>query len=458
MSFTSFTFLFMVLPLFILSSLFLSVKKSNWILLFVSLFFYSWGDPHHFFLLILLMIYNFALLSFMNKRTGKRRKSLLIQGVLVNVFLLFYFKYYGFILNTIGSMFHFKIQFEPIPLPIGISFITFSVLSVLFDYYKDENRPMNGFFEYALYVSFFPKLLMGPIERFEPFFHQIYHRKVSFPKASEGIERFVIGLSKKVLLADSLSVLYGLAIAEGTISFYTVWIAVAAFTLQIYFDFSGYTDMALGLAKIAGFELMENFNYPYIAKSISDFWRRWHISLSQWFRDYIYIPLGGNRVPVPRHILNILVVWMTTGLWHGASWTYIFWGFYYGLLLIIEKYGISKLRLPHWLKWLSTFFLVMIGWVFFFSPTIQQAIHYLGAMFGAEGFALHHTLWLIQNYGIILLLGAIFIFPLPGKIYQRIHHDPQGHWICTAILVLLLFLCIAALLNSTYQSFLYAAF
>ncbi len=458
MSFTSFTFLFIVLPIFIISSLFLSIKINNILLFIASLIFYSWGDPQHILFLIFLIVYNYFVLYYMDKKSDYRRKSLFIQGICVNIFLLFYFKYYGFILNTIGDIFNFKMQFEPIGSPIGISFLTFSILSVLFDFYKHDLPKCPSFLEYALYVAFFPKILMGPIERFAPFVKQIHHRKTSFSKASLGIERFIIGLSKKVLLADSLSILYSLVIKNETLSFFTVWIAVIAFTLQIYFDFSGYSDMAIGLAQIASFDLMENFNYPYIATSVSDFWRRWHISLSQWFRDYIYIPLGGNRVQPSRHVLNILAVWLTTGIWHGANWTYLIWGLYYGILLLIEKYMFSKLNLPVKLKQISTFFFVMIGWVFFFSPSLSQAFHYLGAMFGTCGFALNQSLWLIQNYGFVLLIAGLSIGPIPLRIYRKFHNDQQRHWICLIVLFLLLFLNIATLLNSTYQSFLYAAF
>ena len=409
MLFSSITFLFLFLPVTVLIYYLVPQKTRNLVLLIASLFFYAWGEPVYVVLMILSILLNF----FCGKDIGKKRadpvraKRSLIFAVVMNVLILGFFKYYGLLMETLNVLFPYEIPYRELALPIGISFYTFQELSYLIDIYRGNAKPQQRLLPFALYISMFPQLIAGPIVRYVDIEAQLLNRVMSMRKFGQGVMYFIVGFAKKVVLADSIGVLYEqiTALPIGSFSVLTAWVGCLAFAFQIYFDFSGYSDMAIGLGKMFGFEFRKNFQYPYIAKNIGEFWRRWHISLGTWVREYVYIPLGGNKCPASRHLLNLLIVWALTGLWHGAQWNFLVWGLYYGVILILERYvwGRALGRLPAFVQHIYTFVLVLIGWVFFFSPSLGAAMDYLGVMFGAgvsawidrQGFYFLLTHWLL---------------------------------------------------------------
>lgn len=409
MLFSSITFLFLFLPVTVLIYYLVPQKTRNLVLLIASLFFYAWGEPVYVVLMILSILLNF----FCGKDIGEKRadpvraKRSLIFAVVMNVLILGFFKYYGLLMETLNVLFPYEIPYRELALPIGISFYTFQELSYLIDIYRGNAKPQQRLLPFALYISMFPQLIAGPIVRYVDIEAQLLNRVMSMRKFGQGVMYFIVGFTKKVVLADSIGALYEqiTALSIGSFSVLTAWVGCLAFAFQIYFDFSGYSDMAIGLGKMFGFEFRKNFQYPYIAKNIGEFWRRWHISLGTWFREYVYIPLGGNKCPASRHLLNLLIVWALTGLWHGAQWNFLVWGLYYGVILILERYvwGRALGRLPVFVQHIYTFVLVLIGWVFFFSPSLGAAMDYLGVMFGAgasawidrQGFYFLLTHWLL---------------------------------------------------------------
>ena len=409
MLFSSITFLFLFLPVTVLIYYLVPQKTRNLVLLIASLFFYAWGEPVYVVLMILSILLNF----FCGKDIGEKRadpvraKRSLIFAVVMNVLILGFFKYYGLLMETLNVLFPYEIPYRELALPIGISFYTFQELSYLIDIYRGNAKPQQRLLPFALYISMFPQLIAGPILRYVDIEAQLLNRVMSMRKFGQGVMYFIVGFAKKVVLADSIGALYEqiTALSIGSFSVLTAWVGCLAFAFQIYFDFSGYSDMAIGLGKMFGFEFRKNFQYPYIAKNIGEFWRRWHISLGTWFREYVYIPLGGNKCPASRHLLNLLIVWALTGLWHGAQWNFLVWGLYYGVILILERYvwGRALGRLPVFVQHIYTFVLVLIGWVFFFSPSLGAAMDYLGVMFGAgasawidrQGFYFLLTHWLL---------------------------------------------------------------
>lgn len=412
MLFSSITFLFLFLPVTVLIYYLVPQKTRNLVLLIASLFFYAWGEPVYVVLMILSILLNF----FCGKDIGKKRadpvraKRSLIFAVVMNVLILGFFKYYGLLMETLNVLFPYEIPYRELALPIGISFYTFQELSYLIDIYRGNAKPQQRLLPFALYISMFPQLIAGPIVRYVDIEAQLLNRVMSMRKFGQGVMYFIVGFAKKVVLADSIGVLYEqiTALPIGSFSVLTAWVGCLAFAFQIYFDFSGYSDMAIGLGKMFGFEFRKNFQYPYIAKNIGEFWRRWHISLGTWFREYVYIPLGGNKCPASRHLLNLLIVWALTGLWHGAQWNFLVWGLYYGVILILERYvwGRALGRLPAFVQHIYTFVLVLIGWVFFFSPSLGVAMDYLGVMFGAGASA-----W-IDRQGVYFLLTHWLLFLL----------------------------------------------
>ncbi len=409
MLFSSITFLFLFLPVTVLIYYLVPQKTRNLVLLIASLFFYAWGEPVYVVLMILSILLNF----FCGKDIGEKRadpvraKRSLIFAVVMNVLILGFFKYYGLLMETLNVLFPYEIPYRELALPIGISFYTFQELSYLIDIYRGNAKPQQRLLPFALYISMFPQLIAGPIVRYVDIEAQLLNRVMSMRKFGQGVMYFIVGFAKKVVLADSIGALYEqiTALSIGSFSVLTAWVGCLAFAFQIYFDFSGYSDMAIGLGKMFGFEFRKNFQYPYIAKNIGEFWRRWHISLGTWFREYVYIPLGGNKCPASRHLLNLLIVWALTGLWHGAQWNFLVWGLYYGVILILERYvwGRALGRLPVFVQHIYTFVLVLIGWGFFFSPSLGAAMDYLGVMFGAgasawidrQGFYFLLTHWLL---------------------------------------------------------------
>ena len=377
--------------------------------------------------------------------------------------MLGFFKYEGFVLNSLNAVLPVEIPFQEVALPVGISFYTFQILSYIIDVYWGNVPVQKNLMDFALYVTMFPQLIAGPIVKYAEIDEQLHVREENWGRFGEGVMYFIRGLAKKVLLANTVGMIYTnvSGMAPEDVSVVTAWLGCLAYTFQIYFDFSGYSDMAVGLGKMFGFEFPWNFNYPYIAQSVTEFWRRWHISLSSWFREYVYIPLGGNRVPVPKHIRNLLVVWLLTGLWHGAAWNFVAWGLYYGVILIFEKYFFHRVldKLPEVLRHIYSLVLVMVGWVLFFSPSFAGALEYLKLMFGAggHGFMDGEALYLlISNLG-LWVIAIVSSTPLVYGVYERYvgRRKPVADVVIYAGMFLL---CVAYLVTETYNPFLYFRF
>ena len=462
MVFNSVIFIFCFLPIFLLIYYFVPARARNPVLFAGSLFFYAWGDPTYLVLMLFSSFFNY----YMGKELGKitdedpSRKRNLIFAVVINLLILGFFKYWGFFLDTISGITGLKLTYPQLALPIGLSFYTFKNLSYILDIYMGKTEPCKGFFPYAVYSTMFPYTSAGPIVRYADIEEQLNRRSVNITRFGIGAEFFIKGLAKKVLLADNLSALYSGICGNPSMSVLTAWIGIFAYTMQIYFDFSGYSDMAIGLGRMLGFEFKKNFDYPYISTSVSEFWRRWHISLGSWFRDYIYIPLGGNRVSTLRHIRNILIVWALTGLWHGASWNFVLWGVYYGLFLLLEKFVLANVleHLPGWLRTAYTMLAVMIGWVFFSQTDFGALGHYLGTLFGigARGFADSTALYYLKT-GLVLFLISIFACR-PG-LYRWFRRLIQRRPMTAVVLnLLLLALSVAYMVYNSYTPFLYAKF
>lgn len=405
----------------------LPVRFRNVILLLASLVFYAWGEPVYLFLMLLSILFNYfsgldIARNLQDKRAAKRS---LVFNLIINLAVLGFFKYEGFVLDTLNGILPVHISYHALPLPIGISFYTFQILSYIIDVYRGNVKVQTNLPNFALYVTMFPQLIAGPIVQYADVDEQLASREVSRTKFGEGSMYFIRGLAKKVLLANTSGMIFTevSGLAKGNIAVMTAWLGAFAYMFQIYFDFSGYSDMAIGLGKMFGFEFNMNFNYPYVSKSITEFWRRWHISLSSWFRDYVYIPLGGNRVSKIKHIRNLLIVWFLTGLWHGAAWNFVAWGLYYGVILIIEKYLLSPVldRLPDVVRHIYSIVLVVIGWVLFFSSSFGQAADYIRVMFGAgaHGFADRESMYLLTSN---LILWLILIFGSTPLVHFRYEH------------------------------------
>ena len=425
MVFSSMTFLFAFLPVVVLVYMLSPKQMKNAILLIASLFFYAWGEPRNILLMLLSIGINYVfgrIIEADRASQSKMRVWNLGFAVLWNVLILGIFKYVSGISQTFHTMLPFLIPVVKIALPIGISFYTFQAISYLVDVYRGTTRAQNNLINFALYIAMFPQLIAGPIVRYEDVEQQIRSRKVTIAGFGVGCEFFIRGMVKKVLFANLLGQIFVRiqALSNVQSSIVTAWIGAILYTLQIYYDFSGYSDMAIGLGRMFGFRFPQNFNYPYIAESITDFWRRWHMTLSGWFREYVYIPLGGNRVSKPRHILNLLIVWVLTGFWHGAAWNFILWGLYYGILLILEKYIFAPLlkKLPKAARHIYTMLLVMFGWVLFSNTDFGSMRTYVGTLFGigTKGFLDLAFFYYIRNNLIILIMGVLCATPLIRNI------------------------------------------
>ena len=381
MSFSSLTFIFMLLPFFLVIYQICPSRLRKYFLIVFSFLFYAWLQPSAVLILITLLCINFYLVKVMDQYSSKRRKQEMLFLVVCNVFSLFYVKYYSFLLSEIKHVIPFLTFKEIENMPIGISFYVFSLLSYVFDVYRHKIKAEQKLSDFALYVAFFPKLLMGPIMRYQDFRKQYVFHRIKKENFEVGMKLFTCGLFQKVVLANSFALIW--MMPNKLESAWMAWLAAFAYTFEIYFDFQGYTQMAQGIAAMIGIRLDHNFNRPYRAVSISDFWHRWHMSLSSWFKDYIYIPCGGNRCSKGLQVRNLFIVWMLTGIWHGANWTFVVWGLYYGILLILEKFVFEDRikELPTWARRSITMLLVMIGWIFFASPTLLDALHYLKTMF-----------------------------------------------------------------------------
>lgn len=466
MLFSSIVFLFTFLPIILILYYLVPRPMKNVILLFGSLLFYAWGEPVYIFLMIFSILFNYicGLDIARNLKDPAAAKRSLIFTVAVNLCILGFFKYEGFVLDSLSAVLPVDIPYRAMALPIGISFYTFQILSYIIDVYRGHVKVQTNLLDFALYVTMFPQLIAGPIVQYADVDRQLHVRKESWGKFGEGSMFFIRGLAKKVLLANTIGMVYTevAALAPGKVSVLSAWIGCISYAFQIYFDFSGYSDMAIGLGKMFGFEFLKNFDYPYISQSITEFWRRWHISLGSWFREYVYIPLGGNRVPVIKHLRNLLIVWFLTGLWHGAAWNFVAWGLYYGLILILEKYFLSRVleRLPAVIRHIYSLVLVLIGWVFFFSPTLGGAVDYIQLMFGvgANGLVDSEGLYLLTTNLLLLILLVIGSTPIVYRAYERVMAG-RGKILANCVVYAAMFLlCIAYLVTETYNPFLYFRF
>ena len=464
MLFSSINFIYYFLPALLLCYYILPKQFKNHILLIFSLVFYSWGEPIYVFLMIFSAAFNYAMgneiLTY--QQLHKNPKPTLIFTVIVNIFILSFFKYYGFATDIVNTVLRTDFHTTPLPLPIGISFYTFQALSYIFDIYNHKVTKHNRFIEFILYLSLFPQLIAGPIVQYKDVENQLRYRTVDVKDFGCGAERFIIGLSKKVLLANTLGSFHNMVIKmpESSQSTAAVWIGIICFTFQIYFDFSGYSDMAIGLGRMFGFHFKENFNYPYISKSVTEFWRRWHISLGSWFREYLYIPMGGNRVSPLRHIFNLLVVWSLTGLWHGANYNFILWGLYFGILLILEKYFLFRIldKISNKIRVCLTFVTVVISWVFFSSETATEAFSYLGKMFFLKGipFANADAHYIFASSILIIMISAVCSTPLVSQAFEML--KSKKAIFANFILLILMILSTASLIYTSYNPFLYFRF
>lgn len=468
MVFSEATFLYAVFPIVIgLYFVWNNLHYRNGLLLIFSLFFYAWGEPKYIVLMLLasLIAYIGGLLmdGYDEKQEYKKKKCVFIVTLILLISNLLVFKYLNFFCENISALFQVSIPLKEIALPIGISFYTFQILSYVIDLYKREIKVQKNFFYLTLYVSFFPQLIAGPIVRYQTVEEEIGNRKTSLDDVTVGLKRFIVGMAKKVIVANNVAkiaeTIYGNTSESYGTAFF--WIAAVAYTLQIYFDFSGYSDMAIGLGRIFGFHFLENFNYPYVSTSITEFWRRWHISLSTWFRDYVYIPLGGNRVKKSRWFFNIFVVWCLTGFWHGAEWNFIFWGLYYCALLLLEKMFLYQFlqKLPKPIAWIYTMVLVIIGWVMFNLVDFGQMLHALKMMFVYQpsNFAGAIAKDSSLLYGFIYIpLGMIFSFP----IFKQMKKKENIIWLTLENIgyLIIFMICIIYTISSSYNPFIYFRF
>lgn len=476
MVFSSLTFLFAFLPLTLIVYYLVPKKAKNIVILISGLVFYAWGEPIYVLAMILSTFIDYTAGRIIAKYDDKPKVRLicLIVSLVMNLGLLGTFKYLGFIINSVNAWFGLAIPNPNLPLPIGISFFTFQSMSYTIDLYRRNIKVQKNAVNFVAFVTLFPQIVAGPIVRYEDIQNEIDERTITEKMVGDGISRFIIGLGKKVLIANNIGALWSqIKLMEyGELSAVAAWLGILAFTFQIYFDFSGYSDMAIGLGKMMGFTFPENFDYPYMSHSISEFWRRWHMTLGAWFKSYIYIPLGGNRKGLPRTIINLLIVWTVTGIWHGASWNFMLWGAYFGVLIVLERLFLGKWleKLPSILSWLYTFVLVVFGWVMFdavdlstvhIGDMFSQVFTYIGAMFGANGVFMDNTATnALMNYGLIFgicIFGSSDVVKLWGeKIREKAPAWVQYLFPVAQTAVLLA--SVAYIATSSYNPFLYFNF
>ncbi len=461
MVFSSITFLFYFLPIVLAIYYLVPNKWKNIVLLISSFIFYFYGEPRYVILMTFSIVctYIFGLLI---DKYKKYSKLFLTLFICISVGLLVYFKYINFIIENINLFLTNKIDFIYVALPIGISFYTFQMISYIVDVYRGQAKVQKNILKLAMYVSLFPQLIAGPIVRYTTIEEQLENREYTMEKFALGVRRFIIGLGKKVLIANVLGELNNIFLASNDSSVLFYWLYAISAMLQIYFDFSGYSDMAIGLGKMFGFEFLENFNYPYAATSITDFWRRWHISLSSWFRDYIYIPLGGNRVSKLKWLRNILIVWLLTGLWHGAAWNFVFWGLFFGTLLIVEKVFLEKhlKKLPKFLLHIYVLLIVMISFIIFNGESISQIMQNIGGLIGINNIPLisQESLYYFKSYFVVIIIGIIGATPILKNIACSNKISKIGNFIEPIFLLLILILCTSYIVDGSFNPFLYFRF
>lgn len=485
MLFSSIPFLFWFLPCVLMLYFIAPHGLKNTVLLLSSLFFYGWGEPRHivWMAVAIIMAYLFGLLIERFREKDKISKLLLTLSASGSLAMLGYFKYGDFLIGNFNEMTGLSVPLLRMALPIGISFYTFQILSYTVDIYRGKVAAQRNLIDFAAYVAFFPQLIAGPIVRYSDVANQLKSRTHSLEGGALGVRRFILGLGKKVLIADLLGELCSIFRESDDKSVLFFWLYAVAYSLHIYFDFSGYSDMAIGLGKIFGFRFPENFHYPYISASIREFWQRWHMSLGSWFRDYVYIPLGGNRVSVPRHLWNLLVVWMLTGFWHGAAWNFLAWGLYFAFLLIIEKLWLRRKqnrkgewgknrngeRIGNWKgsqigRHVYVILMLIISFVIFDAASVGQALSYVRAMFGAGGYSLisEEFLYYFRSYGGVLVVAVIGATPLPKKIWSRMCATSAGGNLSVfaepLAISAILIACTAYLVDASYHPFLYFRF
>ena len=461
MVFSSITFLFYFLPIVLGIYYIVPNKWKNMILLAASLIFYFWGEPKY----VLVMIASIAstyIFGILMDKYKKHSKLFLTLSICVATGILVYFKYMNFLIQNINLWLTNKIDFIYVVLPIGISFYTFQLISYTIDVYRGQAKVQKNIFKLAMYISLFPQLIAGPIVRYTTIEKEIENREYSFEKFALGVRRFVIGLGKKVLIANVLGELTNIFLTTNDSSVLFYWMYAISNMLQIYFDFSGYSDMAIGLGKMFGFEFLENFNYPYIATTITDFWRRWHISLSSWFRDYIYIPLGGNRVSKIKWLRNILIVWLLTGLWHGAAWNFILWGLYFGILLILEKVFLSKYleKIPKLLSRIYVLLIVMISFIIFSGESMTQIMQNIGGLIGVGNQPLisQESLYYFKSYFVVLIVAIIGATPILKNIAKKEKIHKIINVLEPLYLLVIFVICTSYIIDGSFNPFLYFRF
>lgn len=464
MVFSSLVFMFAYLPITLLAYYLVPRQGRNIFLFIVNLIFYGWGEPK----LVLLMVFNIFFnyiggwLVDKYRADAKKKKLFLILTCVLDIGILAVFKYTGMITETLNMLPFLNIPELQISLPIGISFYTFQTMSYVIDVYRDDAPVSTNFINFGTYVALFPQLIAGPIVRYRDVAEQLVNRRETLEMFTRGVKLFMVGLAKKVIIANTMGTLttniFATTDENGVVG---TWVGMIAYTFQIYFDFSGYSDMACGLGNMMGFEFLKNFNYPYIAKSITDFWRRWHISLSTWFKEYVYIPLGGNRKGVKRQILNLLIVWGLTGLWHGAAYNFVLWGLYYGFLLILEKFVLKKFldRLPSFVQHIYTLFIIIIGWGLFYFTDVGQLGEFMVDLFNfGNGICGDQAFNLIMSNLPMLIIAAVASTPLATMLYTRFEHR-RFMWIPETLYCMgILAVSTASLVNQSYNPFLYFRF
>ena len=470
MLFSSSVFIYLFLPA-VVFVYYVLLRKSrmlqNIFLVFASLFFYAWGEPKFVLIMILSIFVNYIFGILVDKfRDSTKSKVIIALTVVFNLGILFVFKYLNFSVSIIEKIANVNLHISEIALPIGISFFTFQAMSYVIDVYRSKGEVQKNILNVALYISFFPQLIAGPIVRYETIANEIKNRKETLEDFLDGFVRFVIGLAKKVLLANNFAIvadrIFDYSEAGNDISSPTAWLGAICYTLQIFYDFSGYSDMAIGLGKMFGFHFLENFNYPYISTSITEFWRRWHISLGTWFRDYVYIPLGGSRVKKSRLVFNLFVVWFLTGVWHGANWTFIVWGLMYFVLLTIEKLtGFYKTdsKTKKVVLWLYSMLFIVLGWVVFRSTSLPNAFNYITKMFNVSAIGIDS--YFVDNLKEIILFigfGVLFSIPIIPKLKNKLKDNILIDIIYVVLIISLFILSIASIASNAYNPFIYFNF
>ncbi len=463
MVFSSLIFLYFFLPLVLLIYYIAPKSTKNIILLISGVVFYAWGEPVYVFLMLLTTLIDYTAGRIIDKYDydDKIRRIALIGSIAVNLGILFTFKYFGFFMSIFGA------DVDKLPLPVGISFYTFQSMSYTIDMYMRKIKVQRNFINYAAYVTLFPQIVAGPIVRYEEVEAELSKRKINALLLGEGVGIFIKGLVKKVILANNIGMLWTeiKGMEYPALSTMSAWLGILAYTFQIYYDFSGYSDMAIGLGKMLGFNFPENFRHPYVSKSISEFWRRWHITLGSWFKSYVYIPLGGNRNGSLKTLRNLLIVWGLTGLWHGASWNFILWGLYFGFFIVLERIFLGDIlkKLPGFITTAYTFILVVFGWVLFDTDTLGDAFSFIGTMLGGgTGFADSFTWYILRNYFILFVICAVGSTELPKKLYDKLLFNVKKkeyvYYAIPVVQALMLLLCSAYLVDASYNPFLYFRF